>query len=146
VGKPVVVTVNVSAVPTLNVAASPDVIAGAWSTVNVNACVASGRVPFAAVIVNGYVPPLKEAGMPDRVAVPSPLLTKLTPVGSAPVSDRLGDGSPVEVTMNAPAVPTAIVAESAEVISGADDVALTVNVNACVASGRVPSTAVIVNG
>ncbi len=54
VGKPVVVTVNV--VPATffwKVAELALVIAGAWFTVSVNDCVASGVMPFAAVIVIG---------------------------------------------------------------------------------------------
>ena len=38
------------------------------------------------------------------VAVPSPLLTKFTPEGSAPLSES-GYGKPVEVTVNEPEVP-----------------------------------------
>ena len=45
------------------------------------------------------------AGVPARVAVPSPLSTKVTPVGSAPVSLSAGVGNPVVVTVNVPAVP-----------------------------------------
>jgi hypothetical protein len=50
-GSPVAVTVNVPALPTLNVVAFALVIAGAWSTVSVNVCVAFGVTVFAAVIV-----------------------------------------------------------------------------------------------
>ena len=51
VGKPEAITVNEPAVPTVNVALAPLVIAGAWSTVNVNVCVAFGVTPLAAVKV-----------------------------------------------------------------------------------------------
>ena len=47
VGKPVVVTVNVPAVPTVNVVLSALVIAGAWLTVRVKLWVASGDTPLA---------------------------------------------------------------------------------------------------
>ena len=50
VGKPVVVTVKVPALPTVNVVLSALVIAGAWSTVSVKVCVASGPTPLAAVM------------------------------------------------------------------------------------------------
>ena len=46
------------------------------------------------------------AGVPARVAVPSPLSMKVTPVGSAPVSVRAAVGNPVVVTVNEPAGPT----------------------------------------
>ncbi len=47
------VTVNVPAAPTVNVVSSALVMAGAWSTVSVKLCVASGPIPLVAVIVNG---------------------------------------------------------------------------------------------
>ena len=47
------------------------------------------------------------AGVPARVAVPSPLSTKVTPVGSAPVSLSAAVGVPVVVTVNVPALPVA---------------------------------------
>ena len=92
VGKPLVVTPKVPPTPTLNVVLSALVIAGAWSTVRVKDWVASGEMPFEAVIVKGYVPPVPSAGVPARVAVPSPLSVKVTPLGSEPagmVSDGL---------------------------------------------------------
>ena len=45
------------------------------------------------------------AGVPASVAVPSPLSTKVTPVGRAPVSLSAGVGNPVVVTVNVPSVP-----------------------------------------
>ena len=47
-----VVTVNVPAVPTVNVVLSALVMAGAWSTVSVKLWVASGATPLAAVMVS----------------------------------------------------------------------------------------------
>ncbi len=47
------VTVNDPAAPTVNVVLAALVIAGAWLTVSVKACVPSGRTPFAAVNVSG---------------------------------------------------------------------------------------------
>ena len=51
-------------------AAVPVVIAGAWLTVRVKVCVASGPTPLWAVIVSAYVPPVFAAGVPARVALP----------------------------------------------------------------------------
>ena len=45
------------------------------------------------------------AGVPDRVAVPSPLLARVTPVGSEPVSDRVavnGEEALVEISHERP--------------------------------------------
>jgi hypothetical protein len=58
----VVVTVNVPAVPTVNVVLSALVMAGAWLTVSVKFWVASGVWPLAAVIVSANVPPVPAAG------------------------------------------------------------------------------------
>ena len=52
-GVPVAVTVNVPAVPTVNVVFVALVIAGAWFTVSVKFCVALAPTPFCAVIVIG---------------------------------------------------------------------------------------------
>ena len=59
------------------------------------------------------------AGVPASVAVPSPLSTKVTPVGSAPVSLSAAVGNPVVVTVNVPSVPVVNVVLSALVIAGA---------------------------
>jgi hypothetical protein len=72
-----------------------------------------------AVIVKTYVPPLPEAGVPLSVAVPFPLFTNVTPLGSVPVSDSVGAGDPVVVTVKLPAVPTVKVVVLALVIAGA---------------------------
>ncbi len=85
------------------------------------------------------------AGVPASVAVPSPLLTKVTPEGSAPVSLSTGLGVPVVVTVNVPAVLVVNVVLSALVITGAWE-ALTVRVKFWVASGVTPLAAVIVSG
>ena len=74
----------------------------AWLTVRVKVWVAAEPKPFVAVIVNGYVPPVPAAGVPESVAVPSPLSVNVTPVGSAPVSDNAHVGGPVDVTVKAP--------------------------------------------
>jgi len=77
-GVPVVVTVMMPADPSVKVVLSPEVMVGAPSTVRVNDCVASGLTPLEAVMLSGYVPLVPTAGVPARVAVPSPLSTKVT--------------------------------------------------------------------
>jgi hypothetical protein len=52
--------------------------------------VALGLIALAAVIVIGKLPPL--VGVPARVAVPVPLSTNVTPLGSDPVSVIAGAG------------------------------------------------------
>ncbi len=52
VGKPVVVTVNVPALPTVKVVPLSLVMAGAWSTVRVKVWVASGSTPLDAVMLS----------------------------------------------------------------------------------------------
>ena len=60
---------------------------------------------FVAVIVIGYAPPV--AGVPDIVAVPSPLSVNVTPGGRvAPPSDNAHVGHPVDVTVKVPGWPT----------------------------------------
>src|SRR5262249_4744441 len=112
------------------------------STVSVKACVASGVTPFAAVIVIAYVPPVPASGVPAKVAVPSALSTKVTPEGSAPVSESIGFGKPVVVTVKVPAVPVVNVVAFALVMVGAW---FTVSVKVWVASGATPLVAVIVS-
>ena len=53
VGDPVVVTVKLPAVPTVNVVLPPLVIAGAWVTVNEKLWLAGEPTPLLAVIVMG---------------------------------------------------------------------------------------------
>ena len=67
---------------------------------------AVGLTPFVAVIVNGYVPPVPAAGVPESVAVPSPLSVNVTPDGSLPDSDNARVGVPLDVKVRAPAMPT----------------------------------------
>jgi len=57
--------------------------------------------------------------VPVSAAVPSPLSTKVTPLGKAPVSLRAAVGAAVEVTLKDPAAPTVKVVLLALVISGA---------------------------
>src|SRR5438067_334624 len=53
-------------------------------------------------MVRTYAPPLKAAGVPVIVAVPSRLSVKVTPLGSEPTSLSAGVGTPVVVTVNVP--------------------------------------------
>ena len=53
------------------------------------------------------------------MAVPLPLSTKVTRLGSVPVSDKVGVGEPVVVTVKVPAVPTVNVVPAALAIAGA---------------------------
>jgi len=59
-----------------------------------------------AVKVRVNVPTVPAAGVPLNVAVPFPLSTNVTPLGSVPVSVSVGVGDPVVVTVKLPAVPT----------------------------------------
>ena len=81
-----------------------------------------------AVNVREYVFPVPAVGVPERVAVPLWLSTKVTPLGSAPASVRDGIGAPVAVTEKVPDVPTVNVVLLALVM--ADDW-VTVNMKLC---------------
>jgi hypothetical protein len=137
-GVPVVVTVNVPAVPTANVVLLALVMAGAWSTVSVKFCEVLPEL-LVALMVNGYVPPAPAAGVPLSVPVPFLLSTKVTPLGSAPVCVREGVGVPVVITVNVPGVPTVNVVLPVLVIAGA---AFTVRVKLCTAGDPTPLLAV----
>ena len=117
---------NVPLAPVVNVVVLADVIAGAWSTTRVNVWVA---VPdaFVAFTVTMYVPPVPAAGVPESTPV---VVLSVTPEGSAPVSEKIGAGKPIAVTVKVPAVPVVNVVVFAEVITGAW---LIVNVKVCVA-------------
>ncbi len=84
-------------------------------TVNVKDWVAFVPTPLVAVKVSGYVPPVPAAGMPLNIPVAG---TKVTPVGRVPVTERVGAGEPVAVTVNVPAVPTVKVVLFALVMAG----------------------------
>ena len=94
------------------------------------------------------MPWLPAGGVPDRVAVPSPLSLKLTPDGSAGLlaADRAAAGLPVVVTVNVPACVTAKVVPPALVMTGAARAGFTVRVKFWVAWGLTPLPAVIVIG
>ena len=105
VGYPVVVTVKVPAWPTAKVATAVLVIWHTWSTVRVKLRVAAGMTPFVALTVIGHVPPVFATGVPEIVAVPSPLSVHVSPGGSAPTTDNWHGGDPVTVTVRVPAWP-----------------------------------------
>ena len=92
----------------------------------------------------GRCPPVPPAGVPDRVAVLSPLSTKVTPVGSVP---RLGQGavgqSPSWSPRSCCRGRSVKVASSADVMTGA---AVTVRRKLWVASEPTPLPAVMVTG
>jgi hypothetical protein len=143
VGVPVVITVKLAAVPTVNVVVLALVIVDAWFTVSVKLWVAAIPRPLLAMRFRAYVPPAPPAGVPPSVAVPSPLFTNVTPFGSVPVSLSDGVGVPVVVTVKLPAVPTVKVVLFALVIAGAW---FTVSVKLWVAAVPTPLLAVIVTG
>ncbi len=118
-GKPVVWTVNEPAVPTVKVTPAALVIAGAWSTVSVKGWVAFGSVPFDAVIVSEYVPPVFDPGVPPSVAVPLPLLVNVIPAGRLAVSETAAAGKPVVETVKLAATPTVTVTLEGVVMAGA---------------------------
>src|SRR5262245_51373575 len=94
------------------------VIAGAWLIASVNACVAFGRTPFAAVNVMACAPPVPAAGVPLNVPVPLGLATNVTPAGSVPVTLSVGVGTPSAATVKVPGVPAVKVVVSALVNVG----------------------------
>ena len=119
VGAPVVVTVKVPGVPTVNVVLAPLVMTGAVFTVSVKLCVPLGATPLLAVIVMGYVAAVPEAGVPLSVAVPFALSVKVTPLGSAPNSVKAGAGKPDVMTVKDAKVPTVNVVLAALTMAGA---------------------------
>jgi hypothetical protein len=121
-GVPVVVTVKLPVVPTVNVVLLALLIAGfagAWFTVRVKVWLAGVPTPLLAVRMRAYVPLVPEAGVPLRVAVPFPLFTNVTPLGSVPASVKDGLGVPVAATVKLPAAPAENVVLLGEVIAGA---------------------------
>ena len=73
-----------------------------WSTVRVKLWIAAGMAPFVAVIVIGYVPPVFAAGVPEIVAVLSPLSVHVSPGGSGPTTDNMARGQPGHRDCKAP--------------------------------------------
>src|SRR5437763_16399484 len=68
-----------------------------------------------------------DAGVPPSTCV---VMLKVTPPGSAPLSENVGTGNPVDVTVKLPALPTRNAVAFALVIDGAS---LTVSVKLCAA-------------
>jgi hypothetical protein len=114
-GNPLAVTVKLLALPTVNAALLALVIAGAWSIVSVKLCVAAEPTPLEAVIVRLYAPAVPAAGVPLSTPVDA---LKVTPVGNAPDSLKVGAGDPLAVTVKLPALPTLKAALLALVITG----------------------------
>src|SRR5918994_6324472 len=71
------------------------------------------------------------------------VVSNVTPAGRVPVTEKVGAGKPLAVTVKVPAVPATNVVVAALVMAGAS---FTVNVNACVLSGPTPFDAVNVSG
>ncbi len=93
---------------------------GGWFTVSVKVCAGVEPTTLVAVKVIAYVPPVPALGVPESVPVPLPLLTKVTPAGSAtPPRAIEGSGNPVAVTVKVPAMPVWNVTLLALVIAGA---------------------------
>src|SRR6516225_8411322 len=84
-----------------------------WLMVSVNACVALEPTPLLAVIIRLYVPAVPSAGVPL-----SRPLTKVTPLGRAPLAPMVGAGKPVTFTVKEPAAPTVNAVLLALVIAG----------------------------
>src|SRR5260221_3919977 len=87
----------------------------ALATVSVNDWVALGRKPLAAPIVTGYVPAAPRSGVPASTPVAG---VEVMAVGSATVSESVGMGVPVRVTVNVPATVAVNVTLLALVIAG----------------------------
>ena len=106
---------NAPAVPTVNVAELPLVIAGACWTVTVSVC---WTEPYAFVAVSGMAKVPAVLGVPARVAVPSLLSVNVTPGGRLD-SPQLGAGYPPALMVKLNGDPTLAVALSALVKAGA---------------------------
>src|ERR1039458_1187559 len=89
VGNPAVVTVKDAGCPTVKVVDAALVMVAAAVRSSVNAWV---TVPVALVAVMVMAEAPVPVGVPEMVAVPLPLLTKVTPEGRVPVSPRDGAG------------------------------------------------------
>jgi hypothetical protein len=136
-GNPVAVTVKVLAEFTVNDVLFALVMTGTCPIVRVKFWVALGETPFEAVIVIGK--------LPVTVAVPlsTPVELNVTPLGSAPISLKVGAGKPVAVKPKDSNVLTINVALFALVITAAW---FTVSVKFCVAFGKISFEAVTVIG
>ena len=140
-GKPLVVTVNVPGVPTVNVVVLALVNAGAWFTVSVKACGARR----ADAVGRGEGEGVGAAGTRSRRAAQRARAVAVVDEGHASrqrhAADAsiVGSGKPLVVTVNVPAAPTMKVVLAALVMAGAS---VTFSVKACVPFGRTPFAAV----
>ena len=124
--------VKVPAVPTVNVVAAADVMAGTSATVSVKSWMALGEMPLLAVKVMGKEP--VAVGVP--VSLPP---VKVTPAGRAPASVKVGVGKPVAVGVKVLSTPSMKVVLAAEVMVGGPS---TVSMKAWRALGVKPLPAV----
>jgi len=115
VGYPLASIVNELVLPITNTVLVVLMIDGAWLTVSVKLCVAFGLMPFEAMIVIGYVPPVLAAGVPER----TPAELRVTPDGRLPVSEKVGVGYPLAVTANKHVISEIQFVDDALVIDGA---------------------------
>ena len=99
-----------------NVAETGALSVGAASTVRIKDWMASDPTPLCAVKVIGKVP--LWVGVPQRVAMSTPLSVKLTPSGRVPDSVIETFGSPIDVTSKTEGDPTSNVPEGGEVKAG----------------------------
>ena len=104
-------------------------------TLRVKVSRALGEKPFLATRGRRYCLPVMAAGMPESVAVPLPLLWKVTPAGRAPVLVMFPSGKPVVEIVAKPVVPTEKVAMLVPVNFGGS---LTVRVKDCLNLAPMP--------
>ncbi len=104
---------KVPALPSVKVVLATEVMIGAALTVRVKVWVASVPIPLEAVRVI--------ENTPDWVGVPArtPPAVRVTPVGRAPVSLKVGAGEPVAVAVRVPALPSVKLVLAVEVMVGA---------------------------
>ena len=136
------VTVKVPALPSVKVVLSAEVMPGATCDGQREGLAGVRADPVGGAdgeVVDSRWCPV--AGVPARVAVPSPLSLKVTPVGRAPDSESDGGRQAVEVTVKVPALPSVKVVWSAEVMVGGPS---TTRVKDWVASGLTPLVASMV--
>ena len=146
VGVPVVVNVKLKGSPVMAVADAALVKVGALAsaTVSVKSWVNPGMfTPVLCADTAWYVPGV--CTVPDIVAVPSPLSTKLTPAGKAgtprptPESVRFGIGAPLDVTMKLNGTPVTTLTLEGLLIPGSEGGAM-VSKTLSLASGSIPSS------
>ena len=111
-------------------AESAEVNEGASSTVSEKDSSAATPTPLIAWRVNVWMPPVPTAGVPAKVAVPSPLSVRVTPAGKSPFSEIAAVGKPVVVTAKVPWLPTVKVVPAPDVMAAGWS---TVSVKDCVA-------------